>query len=107
MYNYEELKTVIARNNKVLELVKSHLSPVTMTHVTEMFDITFPALKYALEKGDDLGALSRGKARKGKTGREIIEELPKRVPLLTERDYAAQLRRVADELESTPIFVGV
>jgi len=107
MYNYEELKKVILRNNRILELVRSELSPVTLTEVTKMFDITFPALKYALEKGDDLGALSRGKARKGKTGREIIEELPKRVPLLTERDYAAQLRRVADEIESSSIFGDV
>ena len=107
MYNYEELKTVIARNNKVLELVKSNLSPVTMTQVCEMFEITFPALKYALERGDDLGVLSRGKVRKGKTGREIIEELPKRVPLLTEQDYAAQLRRVADQIDAAPIFGDV
>ena len=107
MYNYKELKTVIARNSRVLEMVKTDLSPVTMTQVCEMFDITFPALKYALEKGDSLGVLSRGKVRKGKTGREIIEELPGRVPLLTERDYAAQLRRIADQIDASSIFDDV
>jgi|MDSZ01.3.fsa_nt_gb hypothetical protein len=105
-YTYEDLKSVIKRNQRIMDIVGEDLGPLTMSEVTEMFEISYSAIKYALDRGSDLSNLSRGRKRDGLTGREIVESITERVPMLSEKEYAERLRTLADKIEQSAIFAA-
>jgi len=105
VYSLEKFRSILVRNQRIRDYVSSRLGPMYTKDVAEMFNISQTALNYALSKGEGLGEMSRGKrGTSSKTGREILDDIPKHLPLRDEAQYAMLLRRIANDLENADIF---
>ena len=96
-----EIRTQIAQNQKVSDLVRSCLGPTTMAEVYNSVEMTWASFKNAVQKGEALSPSSRGIARKGRyTGKEGVEVVSQwlRSRPNTREDFARELERLAQEI---------
>jgi len=98
IYTIDKFKYILRKNQEVVDYVAEKLGPTTAKQAAERFDISQTALMYALQKGESLSELSRGKRENAKTGREILELIPGFMPQRTNEEYAARLIEIAHQL---------
>ena len=95
----DEVKDVVQRNAEVVNLVRHAVGFTSLNEVARSVEMNWASFANALERGDQLNAKSRGRARKGKfSGLEALEHLTETIKPIPLSGYADILETVARHL---------
>jgi hypothetical protein len=112
----EDVYEIIRINKEIIDILKRFVGPTSVREVYTGLGMNWSAFKNALDRGEDLGAHSRGRTRRGVSGVEALELLtvqlkPTRYKSAEERAQAVRAganfieRRWSDCSEATPVVV--